>query len=123
MEFNADQLLDKLSEVIKSEVKTETIIGEPFTLGEFTCVPVVKAGIGFGTGGGNGEAPDNKGKGTGGGAGAGLGLAPVGFLVTKGDEISFINTEKTSGLGKAFEKVPDLIAKLMEKKSTVESTY
>jgi uncharacterized spore protein YtfJ len=120
MEFNAEQLLDKLSEVIKSEVKTETIIGQQFTLGEFTCVPVVKAGIGFGSGGGNGEAPDNKGKGTGGGAGAGLGLAPVGFLVTKGSDISFISTEKTSGLSKVFEQVPELITKLMEKKAAKE---
>jgi uncharacterized spore protein YtfJ len=121
MDFNADQLLDKLSEVIKSEIKTQTIIGEPFALGEFTCVPVVKAGVGFGSGGGGGEAPDHKGKGTGMGAGAGMGLAPVGFLVTKGSEISFISTEKSSGLSKVFEQVPELITKMMEKKAAKET--
>ena len=30
---------------------------DPFTLGEFTCVPVVKVGMGFGSGGGTGN-PD-----------------------------------------------------------------
>jgi len=119
MELNFDQIIEKLTSAIKNEVKTETIIGQQFTLGEFTCVPVIKAGVGFGGGTGSGEDNKNQ-KGMGGGGGLGMGIAPVGFLVTHGDNISFISTEKSSGLSKVFEQVPDLLTKLMEKKAAKE---
>lgn len=121
MNMNFEELLDKVTHFIQSEAKTDTIIGEAFELGDFKCVPVVKIGMGFGSGGGEGADP-KQGRGTGGGAGAGIGMAPIGFLVTKGDEISFISTEKHSGLSAIFEKVPDLIEKLMDKKKEAEAS-
>ena len=74
-------------------------------------------GLGYGGGEGHGDAP-NKGKGEGGGTGAGggVGISPIGFLVTRQDQISFLPTNTHKGLGAAFEKVPDLIEKFMEKK-------
>jgi uncharacterized spore protein YtfJ len=116
MELHFEELLDRVTNFIQNEAKTDTIIGETFELGEFKCVPIVKIGMGFGSGGGEGADP-KQGKGSGGGAGAGIGLVPIGFLVTKGDEISFISTEKNSGMASVFEKVPDLIEKIMDKKS------
>lgn len=110
-----EELLGKVTDFIKSETKTETIIGEPFELGTFKCVPVVKVGLGFGSGGGEGADP-KQGKGSGAGVGGAIGMAPIGFLVTNGNEISFISTEKNSGLAAAFEKVPDLIEKFMDRK-------
>jgi uncharacterized spore protein YtfJ len=119
MEMNFESLLQRLTEFIQKEAKTETVIGEPFKLGEFTCVPVVRVGVGFGSGGGSGDAPKT-GKGEGGGAGAGLGIDPIGFLVSKGDQISFINTQQSKGLSAVFEKVPELIEKMMARKKTAE---
>jgi uncharacterized spore protein YtfJ len=115
MEMNFENLLQRLTEFIQKEAKTETVVGEPFELGEFTCVPVVRIGVGFGSGGGTGDAPKT-GKGEGGGAGAGLGIDPIGFLVTKGDQISFINTHQSKGVASIFEKVPELIEKMMARK-------
>lgn len=121
MEMHFDELLEKVTSFIKSEATTETIVGDAFKLGDFNCVPVMKVGMGFGSGGGEGTDP-KKGQGTGGGAGGGIGLAPIGFLINKGDEISFISTEKPSALSAAFEKVPDLIEKIMDKKQEEEAT-
>jgi len=118
MEVNFENLLHRLTEFIEKEAKTETVVGEPFELGEFTCVPVVRVGVGFGSGGGSGDAPKT-GKGEGGGAGAGMGIDPIGFLVTKGDQISFISTHQNKGLAAAFERVPDLIEKFLKKKEAV----
>jgi uncharacterized spore protein YtfJ len=115
MEMNFETLLQRLTEFIQKEAKTETVIGEPFKLGEFTCVPVVRVGMGFGSGGGEGDSAKT-GKGQGGGAGAGIGIDPIGFLVTKGSEISFITTHQNKTLSSIFEKVPDLIKKFMDKK-------
>ncbi|WP_375323909.1 GerW family sporulation protein [Flagellimonas sp. GZD32] len=119
MELHFEELLNKVTDFIKSEAKTETIVGEPFELGEFKCVPVIKVGMGFGSGGGEGiEGKTRKGEGA--GAGAGIGIQPIGFLVTKGEEISFLEAGKTHGLAAAFEKVPDLIERLVKERNRHE---
>ncbi len=113
MELHFEEFLGKITDFIKTEAKTETVVGEQFQLGEFKCVPVIKVGMGFGSGSGEGmEAKAKKGQGM--GAGAGVGIEPLGFLVTKENEISFIEAGKAHGLAAAFEKVPDLINKYME---------
>lgn len=116
MELHFEELLTKITDFMKSEAKTETVVGEQFKLGEFLCVPVIKVGMGFGSGGGEGvEAKARKGQGM--GAGAGVGIEPIGFLVTKGEEITFLEAGKAHGLAAAFEKVPELIGKYVDMKS------
>ncbi len=113
MELHFEELLTKITDFMKSEAKTETVVGEQFKLGEFLCVPVIKVGMGFGSGGGEGtEAKVKKGQGM--GAGAGVGIEPIGFLITKGESISFVEAGKAHGLAAAFEKVPELIEKFVE---------
>lgn len=119
---NLNDLLSKMTEFLKSEAKTETIIGQEFKLGEFTCVPVMTIGLGFGGGGGEGKSPSkNAGEGQGAGGGAGLGMSPVGFLATKGGDIQFIPTRNSKGLAAAFEKVPDLLEKFLDKNKKQET--
>jgi len=117
MDIKIEALLDKVSEHVKSLASTETVLGEEFKLGEFTCRPVIKVGTGFGSGVGSGTDPKSKNQGTGGGAGAGIGVVPLGFLVTKGDEISFIPSDKKTALSSLLDKVPDLVEKVAEMKN------
>lgn len=120
MAINLEETVKQFTDFLKNEAKTETVIGQSFQLGEFTCVPVIKFGMGLGYGGGegHGDMPDKgKGEGGGSGAGGGMGVSPLGFLVTRGEQISFIPTGTKSGLGAAFEKVPDLLEKFMNKKN------
>lgn len=116
MELHLEELLEKITDFMKTEASTETVVGKEFQLGEFKCVPVIKVGMGFGSGGGEGTETKGK-KGEGVGAGAGMGIEPIGFLATKGDEISFIEAGKAHGLSAAFEKVPELIEKIVENRS------
>lgn len=119
MDLHFEELLGKITEFIKTEATTETVVGEQFQLGEFKCVPVIKVGMGFGSGGGEGvDGKTRKGEGI--GAGAGVGIEPIGFLVTKDEEISFLEAGKTHGLAAAFEKVPDLIQRLATRKKEEE---
>ncbi len=121
MDLHLEELLKQITEFIKAEAKTDTVVGEPFDLGEFKCVPVIKVGMGFGSGGGEGtEAKGRRGEGL--GAGAGVGIEPIGFLITKGDEISFLEAGKTHGLAAAFEKVPDMIERLAENRRKEKET-
>jgi len=120
MSVNLEETVKQLTDFLKTEAKTETVMGQSFQLGEFTCVPVIKFGIGLGYGGGEGHGDvPGKGKGEGGGSGAGggVGVSPIGFLATRGDQISFIPTTTSKGLGAAFEKVPDLLEKFLDKKN------
>lgn len=119
MDIKFEDLLGKITSFLQSEAKTETVIGDPFKLGQFECVPVIRVGIGFGSGGGGGDAPKT-GKGEGIGAGAGMGIEPIGFLVTKDDEISFLSASKSKGLSAAFEKVPDFLEKFLDKNRSKE---
>ena len=116
MELQFDNLLEKVTHFIENEAKTETVIGKPFTLGEFTCIPVISVGLGFGTGGGEGDALKS-GHGEGAALGAGMGIDPIGFLVSREDQITFVNTKTSHGLSAAFEKVPALMEKFIESRS------
>ncbi len=121
MENNVEALLDKISSHVKEMTTTETIIGDEFKMGEYTCKPVIKVGVGFGSGLGSGEDPKGKGHGTGQGAAAGIGISPVGFLATKGDEITFIPSDKNKGLSALLEKMPDVIDRVMAMKEKKEA--
>jgi uncharacterized spore protein YtfJ len=119
MAINLEETVKQLTDFLKPEAKTETVIGQSFQMGDFTCVPVIKFGLGLGYGGGEGQGGlegKAKGEGTGGGAGGGMGVTPIGFLVSRGDQISFISTQTSRGLSAVFEKVPDLLEKMFDKK-------
>ncbi len=120
METNFESIIEKISEQVKSITNTETVIGEEFTIGSFTCKPVIRIGTGFGAGSGHGDDPKSKIKGNGTGGGAGIGVSPVGFLVAKGEEISFLPASNKKGLDAIFEKVPDLMDKIMDMKNKKE---
>jgi uncharacterized spore protein YtfJ len=120
MEVKIEALLDKVSEHVKSLANTDTVLGDEFKIGEYTCRPVIKVGTGFGSGAGSGDDPKKKQSGTGGGAGAALGIAPLGFLVAKGDQISFIPVDKKTPLSSLIDKVPDLVDKFADMKNKEE---
>ncbi len=119
MKINLEELLPKITDFLQSEAKTETIIGQQFQLGEYSCVPVMRVGMGFGSGGGEG-ADTKQGHGEGIGLGGGIGMEPIGFLVSRGEAINFLPTRGKSGLASAFEKAPELLDKYMnqQKKET-----
>lgn len=120
METNFEQILSKVAEELKGMATTNTIIGEEFKMGEYTCKPVIRVGLGFGSGQGEGDQPRHKGKGNGVGAAGGVGISPVGFLVTKGDEISFVPADQRKGLQAILDKVPDLMEKIIDMKKKKE---
>ena len=116
MDIKIDELLDKVSGHVKTLASTETVLGEEFTIGDYTCRPVIKVGTGFGSGAASGDDPKSKNKGSGGGAAAGMGVVPLGFLIAKGDKISFLPVDKKTPLSTLVEKIPDLVEKVAEMK-------
>lgn len=116
MNINIDDFSKNMVEQLKSFAKTETVIGEPFTLGKYTCVPIIRVGFGFGSGGAFGDAP-SKGKGSSGGGGGGMGVEPIAFLVANDDEIKILNVGKSNSFENLIEKLPDIADKISNYKS------
>lgn len=116
---NIDELHKKLSDLLKSDIKSEFIIGKQFQFGEFSCMPVISIFIGFGNMSGEGQMDAteiSKGNASGEGTGYGLGMIPIGFLVTKGNEIQFISSQNGKGLLENIKSVQATIGNLVNKK-------
>ncbi len=117
MKTNFEGIIKEMSELLKNEAKAETIIGKEFKLGQFNCVPVLAIGMGIGGGEGSGESRQRA-QGAGGMGGAGIGLSPIGFLVSKNNDIRFITVQAPSAINTAFEKVPDLLTQYFKSRKT-----
>lgn len=120
MKTNVEDVLARVTDFLSNEARTETVIGKEFKLGEFTCVPVIRIGLGFGFGGGEG-GDDKAGHGIGSASGGGIGIEPLGFLVSKNNDISFVPAKVSKGLSAAFEKVPDVLEKFLLTKDKVQA--
>lgn len=119
----AKEFMDGLMAEFRQVATTETVVGEPMTLGDTTLVPVIRISIGVGAGGGEGEGGDAKeqGKGTGAGGGGGVRVEPAAFIVLKGDDVQILAAPGKGGrFAEMFEHLPDLVTKFAEARSTKE---
>ena len=122
----ANNVVDILKGVVgelREIAKSETITGEPITIGDKTVIPIVKISVGFGAGGGQGEN-EKAGTGFGGGGGGGAKIEPSAFIIMDKDGVSLLPATKGTweglidaipGLAKKFSKVKD---SLTSEKST-----
>ena len=100
-------LIERVLGELHRIVQTETVVGEPVTVGEMTLIPVSKISFGFGAGGGQ----EGKGQsGTGGGAT----VEPIAFVVIDGKgKVQILPLhEKEAGLGQLVELMPEVFTKV-----------
>jgi uncharacterized spore protein YtfJ len=109
----AEQIIKTLMDEIKAIARTETILGQPLTVGGATIIPVCRIMLGFGAGGGEGEMEAKKGGGSGGGGGGGVKVEPAAFVVIRDEEVTVMGARpgKLEGL---FEAVPGIIEKIQK---------
>ena len=83
----------KIADLISNRAGMHLVYAEPIVRDGVTIVPVAR--IRFGFGGGGGQSPTAEGNpeagrpSAGGGGGGGVIAAPAGFLVLRGDEVSY----------------------------------
>jgi uncharacterized spore protein YtfJ len=111
------ELLEALAARVRELASSEMVVGTPIVLGEVTIVPITRVTIGFGGGSGSGEANEGakpKAGGTGGGGGGGVRISPAAFVVLQAGEVQVLAAPgKRGALADVFERVPDLVEKLM----------
>ncbi len=105
------EILREIVGELKNIATSQTVIGEPITVGQKTVVPVVKISIGFGAGGGQGEKGGQSGFGAGGGGAAKI--EPSAFIIMDESKISLLSA-KPGKLDALVEAVPGLFGKIKE---------
>ncbi len=119
MSNNVVEILKGVVGELREIAKSETVIGEPVTVGDRTVIPVVKISVGFGAGGGQGEDEKSR-SGFGGGGGGGAKIEPAAFIIIEADKIKLL----PAGRGKwesLIEAVPGFAKKLSQLKDKFKS--
>jgi uncharacterized spore protein YtfJ len=109
---NVVEILKAVVSEIRDMARSETIIGEPITVGKRTVVPVTRVTFGFGAGGGQGEG-SKVGEGFGGGGGGGAKVEPAAFIIMDEDGVSLLPASKGS-IESIINAIPGLASKLAE---------
>ena len=114
-------VVENLIAVVMGELrqiaKTETVVGEPVTVGNTVLVPVSKISFGFGAGGGGADEKGGGGSGTGGG----VSIEPLAFVVITDGKPQLLSIKgKEVKWSKILELVPDLVAKFAGAKKKEE---
>ncbi len=112
---NISSILSATMEKIRSIIDSETIVGNPITVGEITIIPVSKVSFGLASGGSDFSTKNSQDKMFGGGGGAGASVTPVVFLVVKGNDVKVLSANDTpTPIEKAIGAVPELVDKFTE---------
>ncbi len=101
-----NSILDNFLPQLKNFVKSETVFGEPYIVGEVTMIPVNSVKVGFGFGSGDTKGLDSS------GGGGGVLLTPVAFIVIKDGQVS-INSLSAGTIENVLDKAPETLDKLI----------
>ena len=117
MANNVTDILKGVVGELREIAKSETVIGEPVTVGDRTIIPVVKISVGFGAGGGQGDS-EKKGTGFGGGGGGGAKIEPFAFIIIDKDDVKLLPAGKAK-----WETIIDSIPGFAKKVSKMASKF
>ena len=110
-------LMGATMQKIREMVDVNTIVGQPIQAGEVTIIPVSKVSFGFASGGSDFTSKNQKtdaDNSFGGGSGAGVNIAPIAFLIVKGDSVKLLPVAPPPGnsVDRVVEMVPELVDKV-----------
>jgi uncharacterized spore protein YtfJ len=111
----AQNILKDLIGELRNVAKTETIIGAPFSAGEYTLVPISRVALGVGAGGGSGETDKKVSTGEGGGGGGGVRVTPVALVAVRGGELTIHLLGRGAAMTHTMERVPEVLERGLEK--------
>lgn len=114
----AQNILKDLVGELKSLAKTETVVGAPVSIGEYTVMPISRVSLGVGAGGGAGETEKKSSAGEGGGGGGGIRVIPVALVAVHGGELNVHMLGRGASLGHTVRKMPDLVESILDRWET-----
>ncbi len=127
MANNVAEILKSVVGELKEISKSETIVGDPITVGDRTVIPIVRISVGFGAGGGQGENSKSE-TGFGGGGGGGVKIEPSAFIIMDKDGVSILPANKgkwdsiIDSIPGFAKKISDLTSKMKSDNKTSEKS-
>jgi len=118
MPNNVSEILQNIVGELRQMARSQSVVGEPITLGNKIIVPLVKISVGFGAGGAQSEKQP-EGTNFGGGGGGGAKIEPAAFIIIDGDKVSLM-AAKPGKYDSLIEAVPALVGKLIDMRSTAK---
>ena len=114
------ELMDTTMQKIREMVDVNTIVDTPIhTEDGVTLIPVSRLSFGFASGGSDfaskNQKPDAE-NAFGGGSGAGVNIAPVAFLIVRGDNVKLLPVAPPAGspVDRVVELVPEMFDKVTD---------
>ncbi|MBO5867909.1 MAG: GerW family sporulation protein [Oscillospiraceae bacterium] len=117
MSKNLPEMLENTISKIRNIMDSNTVIGEPITVGEnVTIIPVSKVSIGCGGGGSDFATKNAQGDCFGGGLGGGVKITPVAFLVIQNEHVRMlpVATPANTTADRLVEMIPDTLDKIVD---------
>lgn len=124
------ELMDTTMAKIRDMVDVNTIVGQPIRAEGMTLIPISRLSFGFASGGSDFASKHQKPEADnsfGGGSGAGVNIAPVAFLIVKGDSVKLLPVEPPhSTVDRVVDMVPEVVDKVtgfLEKQKAGDETF
>lgn len=124
------ELMDTTMAKIRDMVDVNTIVGQPIQAEGMTLIPISRLSFGFASGGSDFASKHQKPEADnsfGGGSGAGVNIAPVAFLIVKGDSVKLLPVEPPhSTVDRVVDMVPEVVDKVtgfLEKQKAGDETF
>lgn len=119
---NDNTLIKVLSFTVEKTMeltKSNSVLGQPITVGDMTVIPISKLSLGFAGGGADIMNAGKRKKQNPAGAGAGVTMTPMSFLVIQGADMRVVNVEvpqKPSALSGVIDTVVSMAKDAMAQK-------
>ena len=114
-----DELMSTTMQKLRDMVDVDTIVGKPIQAGNVTIIPISRLTVGCASGGSDFVSKNQKPEADnsfGGGSGAGMNLAPVAFLIVKGDTVKLMPVAPPAAttVDRVVEMVPEVVDKVTD---------
>ena len=105
---------------VQKVLHSNTVVGEPITIGDTTVIPLLSVGFGIGAGGGSAKGEDThtgESPSSGSGSAGGAGTRPIAVIIIdkNGARIEPIKGGLAGALEKFAETMPEVIEKVADK--------
>lgn len=106
------QNMDTLFSDLQNFTKTESILGNPLTVGDRTLVPVMSVTLGYGSAGMGTKVQQPTTSNSSSGIGLGAKIATSAVVVLETNGVSLLPVDGKSNMGQLMDKIPQAIASM-----------
>jgi uncharacterized spore protein YtfJ len=114
--MDLSQQISVLFSELERLFKTNTVVGEPITVGNVTVIPITSISFGAGNAGAGSQKGKENDDTSGGAGGAGGKITPIAVIVIRDDEVSILPLGHRNSMESVMAQLPNIISQFKPKK-------